>query len=170
MSISARAAETIKPPKPKRIKVQCPVCEHEFSPFEPGKPRSTPQHRRFFALCKAAFENWPESHDMQFTDATDCRKWLTMKAGWRHMASQSPIIGLKPELAVQIATLAMRAAGAHAVAQFHKGDLIIWVPKSIKFNIMPHQEFCALSDAVSQVIEAETGIMCDSILPPKQQV
>ena len=101
---------------------------------------------------------------MQFADRTECRKWLTMKAGYRTLALHMPVSGMKPALAVIVATAAMRAAGAHAVAVEHKGSLCVWVPKSIAFHKMSHLDFCALNDAVEQVIKEELGVTGDELL------
>ena len=148
--------------KPHRV--QCPSCEASFDLNKFTKPRSLEQHRRFFAMIKAAFHHWPEAHDHQFSDQTECRKWLTMKAGYRTLALRMPMSGVKPDAAIIIATASMKAAGAHAVALAHKGSLCIWTPKSIRFDKMSHLEFCALSDSVAEVIKAEMGITADELL------
>jgi hypothetical protein len=170
MSISARAAETIKPPKAKTVRVMCPCCETQFDPYKSGKPRSYDQHKRFFALVRAAFMHWPEDHQTQFADETECRKWLTMKAGWRDLVLRMPMRGVKVEVAVAIADQAMRAAGSYAIAVAHKNELCIWKPKEISYAAMSHLEFCTLNTAVQDTIEAETNLKCDILLPPKQQV
>jgi hypothetical protein len=152
MSISARAAETIKPPKAKTVRVMCPCCETQFDPYKSGKPRSYDQHKRFFALVRAAFMHWPEDHQTQFADETECRKWLTMKAGWRDLVLRMPM------------------RGSYAIAVAHKNELCIWKPKEISYAAMSHLEFCTLNTAVQDTIEAETNLKCDILLPPKQQV
>lgn len=141
----------------------CPKCGIVIDD-KPSKPRSIDQHRRFFAVVRAVYQHWPESHDVQFSTETECRKWLTMKAGWREVATRLPLTGVRPELAVSLATAAMRAAGAYAVAAHHKGDLVIWKPQSIRFDKMGHQEFCRLNDEVEAVIKSETGLKIDELL------
>jgi hypothetical protein len=148
--------------KPRRV--ACPSCTATFDLDKIGKPRSIEQHRRFFAVCNAAFLHWPEDHDRQFSDAEDARKWLTMKAGYRRLAAQIPITNVKPEIAVMLCESAMRAAGAHAVAVFHKGNICIWAPRSIRFDKMSHLEFCKLNDDVADVVKAEIGITADELL------
>jgi hypothetical protein len=144
--------------------ITCPCCETKIDPAKATKPRSTPQHRRYFAMVKAAFFHWPESHFVQFADETECRKWLQMRAGWRDIAARLPITGMQPDRLKMFAEAAFKAAGTHAVPVVHKGELVIWVPRSIRFDRMPHQEFCALSDAVGAVIEQEAGLRTDQLL------
>lgn len=141
----------------------CPACGVTLDD-KPSKPRSIDQHRRFFAVVRAVYQHWPESHDVQFSTETECRKWLQMKAGWREVASRTPLVGVKSDTAVMLATIAMRSAGAHAVAVAHKGELVIWKPQSIRFDRMGHQEFCKLNDEVQAVIESETSLRVDDLL------
>ena len=148
--------------RPRRI--ACPSCQATFELDKFTAPRSVIQHRRFFSVCKAAFLHWPENHDRQFSDQEDARKWLTMKAGYRELAAQIPLTNVKPDIAVMLCTAAMKAAGAHAVAVVHKGNICIWTPKSIRFDRMSHLDFCALNDAVGEVVKAEIGITADELL------
>ena len=141
----------------------CPGCGIVIDD-KPSKPRSIDQHRRYFSVIRAIYQHWPESHDVQFSSETECRKWLQMKAGWREVAATIPLANVKPDVAVMLATAAMRAAGAHAVAVAHKGNLVIWRPQSIRFDKMQHQEFCRLNDEVEAVIESETGLKVDELL------
>jgi len=144
--------------------VICFVCDTKLS--LKGKPRSYDQHKRFFAMCEAAFQHWPEAHEEQFSNAEDCRKYLTMKAGWRDIASKVTLTGIREDKAILLATAVLsglpKNIGARPV--LHKGQLIVWVPRSISYASMPHLEFCALSDAVAEVIEAETGIKIEEMM------
>jgi len=144
--------------------VTCPCCDTKFDPVKGGKPRSYDAHKRYFALVRAAFLHWPEGNPVQFSSETECRKWLQMRSGWRDIAARIPISGLNPERLKVFAEAAFKAAGAHAVPVVHKGELVIWVPRSIKYDTMPHLEFCALSDAVETTIEQETGIKVEQLL------
>lgn len=142
--------------------MNCPHCGCEIE--KQGKSRSIDQHRRYFAIIRNTYANWPESHDVQFATETECRKWLQMKAGYRELALRMPVTGIKPDHAALIAATAMRAAGAHAVAVAHKGELCVWKPISIAFQKMGPAEFGKLCDDVSAVIEAETGMKADELL------
>ena len=60
--------------------VTCPACSYRFS--ETLKvDRSTPEHRRYFAMIKAAFDNWPSGHQFQPLDAAALRTFLQCRAG-----------------------------------------------------------------------------------------
>lgn len=168
-TISERAQAGIRPgighnQPPKTQRVRCPNCEATFDLNKIGKPRSVEQHRRFWGIMKCAFASWPESHERQFTSMNDLRIWLTMMAGWREVAATVPLTGVKPDVAVLIATAAMKAAGANAHAVSGKGNLYIWTPKSIRFDKMGPQEFGLLNDAVADVIAKEMGITADELL------
>ena len=150
--------------KPKTQRVACPNCEATFDIEKAGKPRSPEQHKRFWALMNAAFHHWPEMHEQKFSTVNEARAWLTMKAGWRELKIKLPLAGVRPEIAIVLATAAMRAAGSNAIATHHKGQLCIWTPKSIRFDKMKHLEFCSLNQAVEDVIKAELEITGDELL------
>lgn len=149
------------------MKVTCPCCETSFDPEKSKTARSTPQHRRFFALCRQAFFHWPESNKHQFTDENECRKWLQMRSGWRDIAARIPVVGLNMDRLVVIIEAAFKAVGVTAVLVGYKGDLIIWTPQSIAYAKMEHSEFCKLNDAVETTIEQEVGVKVEQLLTEK---
>lgn len=128
------------------------------------KPRSVDQHRRFFALVKAAFDHWPESAAFRPDSAEHLRAYLTVKAGRRIVntyyvsADASEFARLIP---VIVATMLRKHAWAWNVGD---SELRVCVPESIAFDQMGHNEFCALNDDVAQVIEAESGLRADDLL------
>ena len=142
----------------------CPHCGCELTPPSGGKPRSTEQIRRYFAMIKAAFHHWPESHERQFTNAEELRAWLQMKAGAREIGAQIPMSGLSKERAMLLAEAAIRGAGSYAMPVIHGETLVIFRPKSVSFAKMAHSDFCRLSDDVAAVIQAETNIDPDQLL------
>lgn len=147
-----------------KTRIRCPCCETEFSPETAEKPRSVDQLRRFWALCKAAFNNWPETHVEQFATVNDCRHYLTMSAGWRDVIAQVPVMGMTAAKAAAMAAIVLRAVGRNARVVAHNGQLVIWGPRSIAFLNMPHMEFCALNDAVEAVIRQELNVTMDELL------
>lgn len=149
MSISDRARA-----KPKAV--HCPCCHYDLS----GKtaPRSAEQLRRFFALMRVTFDNWPEGHERQFTTVDELRAFLTIKAGYREVGARVPLSGIRREQALFLAEAAIKGSGSNAIPVFHGGELIVFKPKSIAFANMEHREFCNLNDAVETVIEQETGL------------
>ncbi len=135
----------------------CPHCGCQID--EPkGKPRSVEQIRRYFALIKAAFHHWPETHPHQFANVDELRSFLQMSAGHRETGAQIPISGMSKERAMLLAEAAIRGAGSYALPVIHGDTLVVFKPKSISFAKMAHADFCKLSDAVELVIAKETGI------------
>jgi hypothetical protein len=145
----------------------CPSCGCDIETR--GKPRSVDQHRRFFKIIRHAFEQWPEAHEFQPEDATHLRKWLTCKAGpsYReaHMIDIKRVDPRSLAMATAAVAAAMRALGQRCWVVPHDGALAVVAAKSIRFDKLPHLAFCALNDAVSEVIEAETGIAIKDLLP-----
>lgn len=143
------------------------VCPHCLSPLDDapeGKPRSLPQLRRYFAMLRAVFAQWPETHEQQFSDVTAMRKWLQMKAGHREIGARIDLTGMPKESAMLVAEAAIRGAGTYAVPVVHGATLAVFRPKSIKFNKLGHLEFCALNDEIDDVIYAETGLDAERCL------
>ncbi len=140
----------------------CPHCgcSHDAQ----DRPRSVPQLRRFFAMIRAACHHWPETADVQFSSEEECRKWLQMRAGWRDVGARIPLVGVNPEYAKLLVAAAIKGAGAHAYPVVHKGELIVWIPRSINFSTMGPQEFGQLSDAVAVVIKDMTGMDAETLM------
>lgn len=159
MSISARASAAVRPQQPRQT--TCPCCDYTW---EPGRPRSLPQHRRFFAIVKQAFDNWPESHDRQFASSDECRRWLVAKAGYRDTVLDVPLVAVRPDVIITIVSAALQACNPGAFAAVKGGRLLVVRAKSIKFSSMRPQEFGALCDDVAAVVERETGIVVDEAL------
>lgn len=136
--------------------MRCPACG--FDAGHNSKPRSVEQIRRHFGIIRAAFIHWPETHPRQFSDAEECRAWLQMKAGAREVGAQIPLTGMSKERAMMLAEAAIRGSGSYAMPVIHGDTLVVFKPRSIAFAKMPHAEFCALTDAVADVIRAETGM------------
>jgi len=145
----------------------CPVCG--YAEPKKGKPRSIDQHRRYFQLVREAFVHWPESHEHQFANAEECRAYLQMKAGWREIGAQIPLSGISKERAMMLAEAAIRGAGSYAMPVLHGDTLVIFKPKSISFARMPHLEFCALNDAVENVIRDIIGVEPEQLLKERER-
>ena len=140
----------------------CPHCGCDVEATD--KKRSVPHLRRYFALVRAAYHHWPESHDVQFSDVTEARKFLQMKAGHREIGARIPMVGLNKDRAVALVEAAIRAAGSYAIPVMHGGDLVVFVPKSIAFGKLSHLAACALFNDVADVVKAETGLDPEKLL------
>lgn len=143
----------------------CPHCgcEIDLAPTK-GKPRSLEQHKRYFGIVRAMFSHWPEAHPVQFSSEHELRAWLQMKAGHKEIVARIPLAGMNRERARTIVEAGIRAAGSYAWPVVHGNDLVIFKPKSIAFGKLSHLAFCALNDAVCDVIKAETGLDPEQVL------
>lgn len=146
----------------------CPHCGVELDEKPKGKPRSVPQHRRFYALVKAAHSHWPSDHRFQPTSAEHMRKYLQAKAGY-HNIQTIDTAGMEATQAIIAVAAALKAADpinfpAVVGSKFH-----VVSSKSIDFDSLPHLAACALFDAVADTIRAETGLDADAIMPPVRQ-
>lgn len=144
--------------------MKCPVCQYDFPETKGGKPRSADQHRRYFAVMRAVYYYWPETHEEQFSNAEELRKWLQMKAGYREIGAKVPLAGIRKEKALLLAEAAIRAAGSYAVSKIHGDILVVFRPRSIAFNKLSHADFCKLNNAVEEIIIAEAGRSGDEFL------
>lgn len=143
-------------------------CEHcgSFPSPKAGKPRSVPQNARFHALIKAAFLHWPERADLfQPGSEQHLRKWVQAKAGHRNVATVD-VANMDQTQALVAVAAAIKAAGEHHYVEAAGTKFYIITSKSIAFDELPHLAACALFDDVADVIEAETGLKVDEIMPP----
>jgi hypothetical protein len=156
MTTSARGGVAAPP-----IAATCPVCESKL-PVKGGTPRSLAQHKRYFAIIKAAFQQWPERDE--FNDENDLRKYLQLQAGHGVVVAEIPLPGIKKEVARFVAAQAIKAAGEYAMPLVRGNNLRIVKPLSIAFDKMPHEEFCRLSDHVCAIIEHRIGVKVDDLI------
>ena len=154
----------------------CPDCS---SPQPPKKPRSAPQHRRFFGMVGAAYKNWPSSHEMQPATSEVLRSWLIAKANFvdrtvveppEDIASPSPRLRKIAILTYGIEMAAATQGHPHHWVRPHGEAVVVFVPKSVAFHEMGHQEFGLLNDAVSLVLEEHIGLSGDKLLERQKEV
>jgi len=117
----------------------------------------------------ASFEHIPEDYEHQFSTVTEWRKFLEMKAGWREIGAQIELRRVSKEQAMMLAEVAIRGTGSMAFPVIHKDTLVIFRPKSISFASMPHLEFCALNDAVENVIRDIIGVEPEQLLKERER-
>jgi len=139
----------------------CPECG---CVLDEDKPRSLPQLRRYFAMIRAFYFHWPKSHGRQFTNETECRKWLQMKAGHREPGASIPLVGMPKERAMFLAEAVIRGAGSYADVEMQGDTLIVYVPRSVAFGKLKHLAACALFDDVATVFHAETGMDPEQVM------
>lgn len=141
----------------------CPHCGGVL-----GKVRSTADHRRFFAVIKAAFTHWPERHEFEPDSAEHLRSWLLCKSGYSDVttvpvdyADDQPAMLKLVSLTVEAA---VKAANGYAFIRPHGSAVAVFTPKSISFDKLSQKDFAPVRTAVEDVITAEIGVDADKLL------
>jgi hypothetical protein len=130
-----------------------------------GKERSTPQHRRFYAVVRAAFDQWP---DESIDNPEHLRKFLLVKVKHRKQ-NEIHITGDIDMASIKAMESAMRAAGEYAWTVEHNGKVYVLAAKSISYGKLPHREACGVFESVEAVICDVLGIQsCDQLLKEKE--
>lgn len=143
----------------------CTVCGTPYG----DDGRSYPHLKRFFAMLRLVYVNWPENHDRQFASADEMRAFLLIKAKHRVLAASIPLQGVNKERAMMLVEAAFRAAGTYAFATPHGGNIVIFKPKSIAFAKLSHLEAVSIFQEVEDVIRDETGIDPSSLMQPTEE-
>ena len=129
----------------------------------PEKPRSIDQHRRLFALIKAAHDHWPEAHIFQPDNAEHMRAWLLMKA--KHRTVKEFYMDADASAVAQLIPFLVHSMLGKYVWSWSTGNnLRVCAPESIAFDRCPHGQFGPICDAVATVIERETGMRAEDLL------
>jgi len=106
-----------------------------------GRARSTPQHRRYFGMIRAAHRHWPESHPVQPLTEEGLREYLQVRVGHG-----------KP----------------HRIEK--DGQVYIWLEnQSIAYNKMSQDDFARLHDAVEAIIVETIGTDVETLLTEDRQ-
>lgn len=119
----------------------CPHCGGLLT-----KPRSEPDHRRFFALINAAFHQWPETHEFQPDSSEHLRAWLLCKAGYRSCVT-IPIESddsAARRVALLAASRAVQAAGSHSFVRAHGAAIAVFSPRSISWDTLSQKDFAPI--------------------------
>lgn len=133
-------------------------------PPSPAKVRSVKQHKRQFAVFRAAFMHWPEDHEFQPYNEDHLRKYLIAKAPKHRSVEVTDTSNMPMEMAVVAITAQINKAGPYA---FHrnKGSRFYTVTAhSIAFDELPHDEACNLFNEIAEVIYAEIGITVETLI------
>ena len=104
----------------------CPSCGVDLAePQKKWKRRSVPQHRRYFALVRAAYYHWPEKHELKPQSEEHLRKWLQAKAGHR-VVETVDTEGMTQEqsLALMVAHIVYSVRSTQCV--WHRPMIIFW--------------------------------------------
>lgn len=127
------------------------------------KKRSSPHHKLFFAAIQAAYDNWPEDKEEQFENKEEFRAWLLCKAGYHDQIKlelDHPDYASK--CAEMFAFFIKEAFGQRSIFfKSHKTFLVGFVPQSIAWDKMEQSEFTALTQKVSDILNAEINMSLD---------
>jgi hypothetical protein len=144
----------------------CPHCGTELT-----KVRSIRDHRRFFGIIAATYNQWPERNEFQPTSAEHLRAWLLCRAGYHKVqmipvefAEDQPGLMKLVSLAVEGSVKAALSEGDYAFTRPYGAGIAVFRPKSMDFATMDQKDFGPLREAVEQIIEAEIGVKSDDLL------
>lgn len=149
----------------------CPHCGVEQTDCgHCGKPlsnRSESDHRRFFGLVRAAFHHWPEGHEFAPDNAEHLRAYLLCKAGYRTVTTipvEDDATPAMMTLVMLTAEAAIKAARTYAFTRPHGQSIAVFTAKSINWATLSQKAFNDVRDAVTEVIESETGQTAETLL------
>ena len=63
-----------------------------------------------------------------------------------------------------------KAAGSFAIAMQQGDDIVVWKPKSIKYEKLSHTRACELFEKVNWIIRDEIGVSGDELLERQKEV
>lgn len=126
--------------------------------------RSSDDHRRFFGLVKAAFDQWPEAHEFQPDNAEHLRAYLLCRVGHR---KTTVIETEEAASAVLVVEAAFKAAGSYAFVRPYGAGLAVYAPRSLSWDQLDQKKFNPIRDEVSALIESIVGVSADQLLKEK---
>lgn len=135
---------------------------------EPKHNRSTPQLRRFYAIIRAAYLNWPEQPPSGFRPQNEehLRRWLEMRAGLFTVTKQARITSTDPDKLYALMSEFFKHSKDTTLFNELDGNLLIQKQvKSIAYEaIKESAEFSRLKDAICEIIEIEVGVAAEKLL------
>ncbi len=147
------------------------ACQHCGGIIEHG--RSGPDHRRFFAMVKAAYLNWPETSEFKPSNEETLRAYLLIRAAGHTNVAEVEI----PEsyAASETSRSAFRAAvegacrslsGPTGYHELRVGDRALQVitAKSIDYANVGRREFNRIREAVELFLETTLNVTADQLL------
>jgi hypothetical protein len=143
-------------PVPPDALTSCPRCRFDLS-----GPRSGRAHRFFHVVTCIAWEQWPSSHEQQFTSAEHFRGWALTdpRVDWCDRFVVGP-----DEISMKFAQAIMeraRAQGGYAVATTENGQLVVKVARTTALPAKGgplRRQFYALVTRFMDFVEEEAGI------------
>lgn len=137
----------------------CPDCGSVLE-----KKRSLPQHRRLFALMRAAYDQWPERHEFRPESAEHLRAWLLCKAGWHTAKYVDAEEGADPKVIAAAIEAAFAVASSIAFVRVHGDRVAVHAPRSQSFTEADQRTFAPIAQAVEEIVEEACGVPADALL------
>lgn len=143
----------------------CPHCGCELEPPK-SKGRSLPQHRRYMALCGAAYLMWRETNETFRPKSADhLRYYLEVQAGAFVVTKTARILSADPDKVYALMRAFLEHSDDEKLFIELDGNLLIEKKaKSVAFSEMSQKEFADLAQAVEEIIEAELGVSASELL------
>lgn len=134
-----------------------------------AKPRSTPQHRRMFALFDGAWFHWqeaPDDHDFKPKSRNHLRYYLEMRAGHFDVLMNVRVTSMDPDKVAAVFSEALRRSRDEFMfVELDDNLLTIKQVKSISYDELSHKEACKLFDDIGEILAAE-GLPPEKVLRP----
>lgn len=144
----------------------CPHCGVELV------ARSSPDHRRLFAIIAEAFKQWPEQYEYFQPDTPEhLRAWMLCKLH-HSTATEIPVPdGVDPKMLATmmpaimgITTAIMRECKTHAFVRTNGGKIAVYKPKSLSFGEVDQKYFNGLRDGVEGIVQLVIGVTGEQLL------
>jgi hypothetical protein len=142
----------------------CPACG---GTGKVANKRSTPQHKRQFAVFAAAMMHWPESHPFQPRNLEHLRFWLEVQSGHFTVVQTVRVRSVPPSKLTALLTAILSACDRDRDRFFIEADADLIVVKkadSIAYARLPHKRACEVFDEISHVLAAEIGMGAELLL------
>lgn len=144
--------------------MNCPECGCVIT--EATKhARSIPQHRRFFALMKAAFMHWPATAEFRPKNAEHLRYFLECEAGHFTVVKTIRIeSAVEPSKLAAVLTAVLRSSEDDKMFVDVDGALVtVRRANSINHSDLSHLAACALFQEVDDVLHVY-GLSAEELL------
>ena len=147
----------------REVHLHCPKCgQRSAISLPPADKRSGREHRTFFGVVEAAWNNWPESHSFKPETPEHLRAWLLIEVGH---ADEMHYPDVDPNDLQGLAHLA-RFIGGHRhfrVRRSGKEGVVFLMARSLSEQTLEdREEFHQISQSVYMVVKAITGIDVDA--------
>jgi hypothetical protein len=138
------------------------------------KARSVPDLRRFFAVLRKTYDNWPHAVDFQPDSEDHLRGYLLVQAGHRHVeflpypeGCDNQAVKALFRMAVEAAFAAMDRRRSHAELRVSQSGVEVITPRSIAFEALTQKEWGPIRESVEAVIERVLSVPIEILLTSK---